>query len=125
MAKIIVCYNLPSDESPYYSKLWANVDPEHKVRFSIDDVKNMLGNYAVTKKDSLVDIIYHNFMNEAMLAGYDIIIDNTNLDNKFINELNKLVTEFNEWIALSPLAKSHKYEIKYKNFLDTPIKNLH
>ena len=40
-------------------------------------------------------------------------------------ELNKLVTEFNEWIALSPLAKSHKYEIKYKNFLDTPIKNLH
>ena len=60
-------------------------------------------------------------MDEAMLAGYDIVIDNMNLNKKTLKEIEDLVKEFNEWIALSPLAESHRYEIEYKSFLDTPL----
>lgn len=120
MAKLIICQGLPASGKTTWAKAWANEDPEHRVRFNRDDVRNMLGKYWVPKRENFINTIYDSFMDEAMLAGYDIVIDNMNLNKKTLKEIEDLVKEFNEWIALSPLAESHRYEIEHKSFLDTP-----
>lgn len=121
MAKIIVCQGLPASGKTTWAKAWANENPEYRVRFNRDDIRNMLGKYWVSSREDFINYIYHNFMNEAMLKGYDIVIDNMNLNKKYLEELNNLVKEFNEWIRLSPLGKSINYIIEYKSFLDTPL----
>lgn len=119
MAKIIVCSASGSSGKTTWSKEWVNEDPEHRVRFNRDDVRNMLGKYWSPSRENLIDNIYNHFMDEAMLAGYDIIIDNTNLNEKVLADLENLVEEFNDWIFHSPLEESHHYDIEYKKFFDT------
>lgn len=121
MAKIIVLRGIPASGKTTFAKSWVNEDPEHRVRFNRDDIRNMLGKYWVPARENFIDSIYNSFMDEAMLAGYDIVIDNTNLNKKVLANIEDLVEEFNNWIFYSPLEESHHYEIEYKDFFDTPL----
>lgn len=56
-------------------------DPEHRVRFNNDDIRNMLGKYWVTSRESLVRFLRDSFVHKAMDDGYDIVIDNMNLSS--------------------------------------------
>lgn len=122
MAKIIVCQGLPASGKSTWAKQWVAEDSKHRVRFNRDDVRNMLGVYWVPSREDLINSIYDTFMNEAMLAGYDIVIDNMNLNKKTLSEIEQYVTEFNEWIRLSPL--DIRYDIEYKTFFDVPVETL-
>lgn len=122
MAKIIVCQGLPASGKSTWAKQWVAEDSKHRVRFNRDDVRNMLGVYWVPSREGLINSIYDTFMNEAMLAGYDIVIDNMNLNKKTLSEIEQYVTEFNEWIRLSPL--DIRYDIEYKTFFDVPVETL-
>lgn len=121
MAKIIVCQGLSASGKTTWSKEWVNQDPENRVRFNRDDVRNMLGKYWVPSREDLINKVFNSFMDEAMLSGYDIVLDNMNLNKKTLAEINEYAKEFNEWIALSPLSESNHYEIEYKSFLDVPL----
>ena len=122
MAKLIICQGLPASGKTTWAKAWVNEDPEHRVRFNRDDVRNMLGKYWVPSREDLINSIYDSFMNEAMLAGYDIVIDNMNLNDRTVKEIQRYVEEFNEWIKLS-LLNIH-YDIEFKKFLDVPLETL-
>lgn len=122
MAKIIICQGLPASGKTTMAKEWVSEDPTHRVRFNRDDIRNMLGTYWVPSREGLINSIYDSFMNEAMLAGYDIVIDNMNLNDKTIKEIKEYVEEFNNWIKLSP-ADIH-YDIEFKKFLDVPLETL-
>lgn len=122
MAKIIICQGLPASGKSTWAKQWVAEDSKHRVRFNRDDVRNMLGTYWVPSREKLIDIIYDSFMNEAMLAGYDIVIDNMNLNKKTLLEIDQYVKEFNEWIKLSPL--DIHYDIEYKTFFDASLETL-
>lgn len=122
MAKVIICQGLPASGKSTWAKQWASEDSKHRVRFNRDDIRNMLGTYWVPSRENIINTIYDSFMNEAMMAGYDIVIDNMNLNKKTIAEIEQYVAEFNEWISLSPL-KVH-YDIEYKTFFDTPLETL-
>ena len=122
MAKVIICQGLPASGKTTWAKAWANEDPKHRVRFNRDDVRNMLGKYWVPSREDLINSIYDSFMNEAMLAGYDIVIDNMNLNDKTIKEIQRYVEEFNNWIRLSVL--DIHYDIEFKKFLDVPLETL-
>lgn len=122
MAKIIICQGLPASGKSTWAKQWASEDSKHRVRFNRDDIRNMLGDYWVPSREKLIDSIYDSFMNEAMLSGYDIVIDNMNLNRKTLAEIKQYVSEFNEWIKLSPL--DIHYTIEFKTFLDVPLETL-
>lgn len=122
MAKIIICQGLPASGKSTWAKQWASEDSKHRVRFNRDDIRNMLGDYWVPSREKLIDSIYDSFMNEAMLSGYDIVIYNMNLNRKTLAEIKQYVSEFNEWIKLSPL--DIHYTIEFKTFLDVPLETL-
>lgn len=122
MAKVIICQGLPASGKTTWAKEWVNEDSTRRVRFNRDDVRNMLGKYWVPSREDLINSIYDSFMNEAMLAGYDIVLDNMNLNDKTVNEIRMYVNEFNSWIQLSPI--NIHYDIEFKKFLDVPLETL-
>ena len=79
----------------------------------------MLGKYWIPSRESLINAMYESFLNQAMLEGYDIVLDNMNLNQKTLAKIKETVEEFNKWISLSPVDLH--YNIKYQTFFDTPL----
>jgi len=105
--KIIV---LPASGKTTWAKAWVEENKETRVRFNRVDVRNILGSYWSPSREDLINSIYKSFLNEAMLSGYDIVIDD--LNSKTISEIEEEVKSFNEWIRQSPI--NLVYEIEYK-----------
>lgn len=116
--KVIVLQGIPASGKSTWAKTWVEENKEHRVRFNRDDIRNMLGSYWVPSREGLINAIYHSFLNEAMLGGYDIVIDNMNLNQKTIAEIESRVKSFNEWIKQFPMDL--EYEIEY-HFFNTPL----
>lgn len=117
--ELIVLQGIPSSGKTTWAKSWVNEDSEHRVRFNRDDIRNMLGKYWVPNRESIINAMYESFLHQAMLEGYDIVLDNMNLNQKTLVEIKETVEEFNKWISLSPVDLH--YEIKYQTFFDTPL----
>ena len=69
----------------------------------------MLGKYWVPSREKLVQEIQFNAIIEALNREFDVVIDNTNLNNKVLDQFNRLIKTFED------------YEIEYKDFFDTPL----
>ena len=73
----------------------------------------MLGKYWVPSRETLVSTMKMNFLIQATNFGYDIIIDNMNLNPKETAFYEAFVTSHNK-------EKDKKYEIEFKDF-KTPL----
>lgn len=114
MNKLILTIGIQGYGKSYWSKKWAEEDPENRVRLNYDDIRNMLGKYWVTNRENIVKHIFNEGLNYAMSEGKDIVIDNfSNLNPKHQKEYEKLVNNFNA-------SNKVQYEIEYKLF-DTPL----
>lgn len=108
MAKIVLCRGIQGSGKTTWAKQWVLEDPEHRVRFNNDGIRNMLGKYWVTSREHLVYDIKKNFMVSAMEFGYDIVIDNMNFNPREI--------EYYENLVDSVLGYMHCYSLEYKDF---------
>lgn len=79
-SKLIICRGLPASGKSTWAKQWVLEDPEHRVKINQDDIRLMLGKYWVPSREKLVQ--QEEALIEALLKGYDIVIDNTNLNKK-------------------------------------------
>lgn len=116
MPKIILCRGIQGSGKSTWARKWVLEDPEHRVRFNNDDIRNMLGKYWVTSRESLVRFLRDSFVYKAMDDGYDIVIDNMNLSSL-------------EYVAYRDMVAHHDrfeddsckhYIIEYKDFF-TPL----
>lgn len=108
MAKIVLCRGIQGSGKTTWAKQWVLEDPEHKVRFNNDDIRNMLGKYWITSREHLVSDIKKDFMVSAMEFGYDIVVDNMNFNPKEI--------EYYENLVDSTLGYMNCYSLEYKDF---------
>ena len=109
MSKLIITRGIPSSGKSTWAKQWVLEDPEHRVRINQDDIRLMLGKYWVPSREKLVQEIQFNAIIEALNREFDVVIDNTNLNNKVLDQFNRLIRTFED------------YEIEYKDFFDTPL----
>jgi len=116
MNKIILVLGISGSGKTYWSRQWAEEDPEHRIRLNYDDIRCMFGKYWVPdRREQLVKDTFMYALRQAMYMGYDIVIDNmSNLNPKHQKEYIDLVNENNSY------EESPKYEIEFKWF-DTPI----
>ena len=109
MSKLIITRGLKERKKSTWAKQWVLEDPEHRVRINQDDIRLMLGKYWVPSREKLVQEIQFNAIIEALNREFDVVIDNTNLNNKVLDQFNHLIRTFED------------YEIEYKDFFDTPL----
>ena len=109
MSKLIITRGLPASGKSTWAKQWVLEDPEHRVRINQDDIRLMLGKYWVPSREKLVQEIQFDAIVEALNREFDVVIDNTNLNNKVLDQFNRLIKTFED------------YEIEYKDFFDTPL----
>ena len=109
MSKLIITRGIPSSGKSTWAKQWVLEDPEHRVRINQDDIRLMLGKYWVPSREELVQRIQKEALIEALEKGYDIVVDNTNLNKKVLDFYRALVIDHGN------------HTIEYKDFFDTPL----
>lgn len=108
MAKIILCRGIQGSGKTTWAKQWVLEDPEHRVRFNNDDIRNMLGKYWVPSREHLVQNLKITLFIDVADNEYDIVIDNMNLNSR----------EVEEW---QRLAKAYDYELEFKDFFNVSL----
>lgn len=116
MSKLIICRGIQGSGKSTFAKEWAKENPKNRVRFNWDDMRNMMGEYWVPERENtgIMKTLRASFLNEMMQKGWDIIIDNMNLNPKDWEFYEGVVKSFNE------TNSDIKYEIEYKDFF-TPV----
>ena len=114
--KIIVLVGLPGSGKTTFAKEWIKENPENRIRFNRDDIRNMMGKYWLPKRESVINDIFVSFMESSMSNGYDIIIDNMNLNPNALKEIEEMVENFNNWEN-----NLLSYEIEIKSFTDISV----
>lgn len=109
MSKLIICRGIPASGKTFWAKQWVLEDPEHRIRVNQDDIRLILGKYWVPSREKLVQEIQFDAILEALSRGFDVVIDNTNLNKKVLDGFDRLIKTFKD------------YEIEYKDFFDTPL----
>ena len=120
MAKIILCRGIQGSGKTTWAKQWVLEDPEHRVRFNNDDIRNMLGKYWVPSREGLVKNLKDTFLWSSMYHGFDIVIDNMNLNPNELEYYNKMLDHWNYLEGIIPGEVKLKYELEIKNFF-TPL----
>lgn len=109
MNKLIICRDIPASGKTFWAKKWVLEDPEHRVRINQDDIRLMLGKYWVPSREKLVQEIQFDAIVKALSRGFNVVIDNTNLNKKVLDQFDRLIKTYED------------YEIEYKDFFDTPL----
>lgn len=80
----------------------------------------MLGSYWVPSRETLVSNTKRDIALSALYAGYEIVIDNMNLNPKEVKFWEDIVNKHNNFVDDKIRTKSdqvfYKYEIEYKDF---------
>lgn len=118
--KIILTRGIQGSGKSFFARSWTLEDPEHRVRFNNDDIRNMLGKYWVPSREVIVSELKRTFIYSAMAHRYDIIIDNMNLNPKEIKYFQDLVEEWNNPKGIVPAAVRANYSIEFVDF-KTPL----
>lgn len=123
MPKIILYRGIQGSGKSTWAKQYVLEDSEHRVRFNNDDIRNTLGKYWVPSRELLVRALKIQFIVTSIKTGYDIVIDNMNLNPKeiefyksYIESHNQTVEELRKENMLNP-QDDFKYELEIKNFL--------
>lgn len=120
--QLIICRGIQGSGKSYFAKQWTLEDPEHRVRFNNDDIRNMLGKYWVPSRENIVSDLKKTFLYTAMSHGYDIIIDNMNLNPKEIKYFQDFVENWNnpKDKIFHGIKAVFEYKIEFKDF-KTPL----
>lgn len=118
--KIILCRGIKGSGKSTWARQWVNEDPEHRVRFNNDDIRNMLGPYWIPSRETIVSMLKQQFLNGAMLFGYDIVIDNMNLNDREVEFYNKVIDKHNNPKGVVPDMVQNYYVLEFKDF-KTPL----
>lgn len=116
MPKIILCRGIQGSGKTTWAKQWALEDPEHRVRFNNDDIRNMLGKYWVPSREDLVKSLRSVFLLNSMSYGFDIVIDNMNLNPKELDYYNGVLDGWNNPEGAVPDIVRLKYSLEFKDF---------
>nr|DAO69049.1 MAG TPA: polynucleotide kinase [Caudoviricetes sp.] len=119
MPKIILRRGIPGSGKSTWAKKWVEEDPTHRVRWNNDDFRRMLGLYWVPEREHLVSESRLEFLSKAMLFGYNIVIDNMNLNDWNWTVVQAKIDNFNRGVFGKVLKK--RYTLEFKDFFDVSL----
>lgn len=127
MHKFILMQGIPGSGKSTWAKEWVSKDTEHRVRWNRDDIRNMLGKYWIPSREALITTLENEFVVEAVKKGYDIVIDNMNLNPKILPLYTKLVNRIDNSYEIivekvnTPLEVCLERDKKRENSIGTDV----
>jgi predicted kinase len=118
--KLILTRGIPGSGKSTWAKSWVSEDPEHRIRFNWDDMRNMMGPYWVPSREHINKHILWAAVNAAAYNNrpYDIVIDNMNLNPKDWKQYEDWILNYNN--SLNSEETNTQYVLEFKDFF-TPI----
>lgn len=118
--KLILTRGIPGSGKSTWAKFWVSEDPEHRIRFNWDDMRNMMGPYWVPSREPINKHILWAAVNSAAYNDrpYDIVIDNMNLNPKDWKQYEDWILNYNN--SLNSEETNTQYVLEFKDFF-TPI----
>lgn len=111
--KVIMMKGLPGSGKSTYSKQLIKDYPGQYKRISKDDLRNMLDNGRWSKaNEKLILALRDIILSRAMIEGFSVIIDDTNLAPKHEEHIRQLVEARNKAEKLNETKVQHSFEIK-------------
>lgn len=109
MSKVIIMQGIQGSGKSTFAKNWVAEDPEHRVRWNNDDMRNMFGPYWIPEREKThsLDAIKSAFISTYMKAGFDIVIDDMNLNPTTVSVINNLVSEYNKYYDVNYTTETH------------------
>lgn len=119
MPKIILTRGIQGSGKSTWAKKWVEEDPTHRVRWNNDEFRRMLGPYWAPEREHLVSESRLAFLSYAMLFGYDIVIDNMNLNDWNWGDVQRKIDNFNG--CCFGLKPKKRYTLEFKDFFDVSL----
>lgn len=119
MPKIILTRGIQGSGKSTWAKKWAEEDPTHRVRWNNDDYRRMLGSYWVPERECVVNAAMTDLIYYVMMLGYDIVIDNMNLNEKCWDLAQTQINDFNCDLFKDDPEKC--YTLEFKDFFDVSL----
>lgn len=114
--KLILTRGIQGSGKSTWATDWVAKNPEHRIRINNDDIRNMLGPYWIPSREDLVSTTKKEIALNAMRFGYDIVVDNMNLNPKEIKFWENIVDTHNNTKPVTSDWFQWEYEIEFKDF---------
>ena len=109
MSKVIICQGIQGSGKSTWALDYVNEEPTKRVRVNRDSIRKMFGKYWVLEREELCNEIEDKAIAYAMVRGFEVVIDDMNLNPKTLEHIRQLV-----------LNVDSKADIVYKLFY-TPL----
>ena len=103
MNKLLILQGIPASGKSFFAKQWVEESPKTRVIVNRDSIRRGLGVYWVPSREDLVSTIEYHMVTIALSQDYNVCLDSTNLNPKYLQQ----------WIDL---ADYYQDEIEYKKF---------
>ena len=116
--KLILTRGIQGSGKSTWARQWVEEDPENRVRINNDDIRNMLGPYWIPSREGIVSNTKLQTTLYAMRMGYDIVVDNMNLNPKEVKYWENVIDSHNniKTSDINPDWVQYEYEIEFKDF---------
>lgn len=125
---LTLCQGIQCSGKSTWAKEVVSEYPELIVRVNDDDIRRMLGAYWAPSREPLVNEIKLHTIKSALEMGYDVIVDNMNLDpdeiatyQHIIDELNSKSTDVDYVLTFKKFATHLEECIKRDSEREYPI----
>ena len=109
MSKVIICQGIQGSGKSTWALNWVEEKPTKRVRINRDSLRKMFGKYWVLEREELCNEIEDKAIAYAIVRGFEVVIDDMNLNPKTIEHIKELV-----------LNVDSKADIRY-NLFNTPL----
>lgn len=117
MQKVIITKGLPGSGKSYWAKKHVQKYPEFK-RINNDEMRLMFHNndFGSKAQEKFITKMRNHLIREILSEGNSIIIDNTNLNPKRVEQIKSIIHSLTiEW--------KDKVKVEIKDFTDVPLKD--
>ncbi len=121
MRKVLITKGLPASGKTTWAREFIKKNPNYK-RINKDELRAMLDDGKWSKKnEQFVVMARDNLMSLAVLNGWDVIIDDTNLHPKHEQNIKNEIDLLNETMTHHDKNPKPLYKVEIKDFTDVPV----
>lgn len=89
--KVIFTQGLPASGKSTWAKDYCK-NNHNWIRVNRDDLRHMRGQYWIPKQEELITDWEHNCIINALDRGFNVIVDATNFNIKYLDNLKRIIT---------------------------------